>query len=134
MTTYTPSISIFNGSSGPLNGINGILRFTLNSHGLSNGNYLYVSSGTITNVSARVSGSNTNITVGNSSSEQYAAWTVTNATANTFILQLSGGGSEGLLVQQTGETVTNNTIVFKKATGKIQSTDRGGGPGVYFME
>ena len=127
MTTYTPtsiSTTIISGGGafGP-DDINDAILFTLNSHGLNTGDKVYVSSGSVSNA-ALSSDNTTGITIGSGSSSEYAAWEVHQNNVNSFFLKLD---ATNVSVQQSGQTVSNSSVVFKKATGKINSTENGGG-------
>jgi hypothetical protein len=126
MTTYTPtSVSTTTvaggGAFGP-DAISDVIQFTLNSHGLNNGDRVYVSSGSVSNA-AFSNNNSTGITIGSGSSTEYAAWEVHQNDSNTFFLKIQNT----LAVQQSGQTISNSSIAFKKASGVIQNTDNEGG-------
>lgn len=127
MTTYTPTsvstttVAAFSGF-GP-DAINDVIQFTLNSHGLNTGDKVYVSSGSVSNA-ALSNDNSTGITIGSGSSSEYAAWEVHQNDSNTFFLTLD---TTTLAVQRSGQTISNSSIVFKKASGKINGTENGGG-------
>ena len=127
MTTYTPtSISTTTiaggGAFGP-DAISDVIQFTLNSHGLNTGDKVYVSSGSVSNAALSIDNT-TGLTIGSGSSSEYAAWEVHQNDANTFFLKMSGSD---VAVQQSGQTISNSSVAFKKASGKINNTENGGG-------
>lgn len=126
MTTYTPtSVSTTTvaggGAFGP-DAISDVIQFTLNSHGLSNGDKVYISSGSVSNA-AFSDDNSTGITIGSGSSAEYAAWEVHENDSNSFFLKIQNIPA----VQQSGQTISNSSIVFKKASGQINNTNNGGG-------
>ena len=126
MTTYTPTLSTatvpaFQGF-GP-DPIANVMTFTSAGHGLESNDVLYVSSGSITNVALKTSPSETNITVGNGSGSNYAAFVVHKVNNNVFHLKVGNV----LLVQQSGQTFSNSSVAFKEATGQVATTNNAGG-------